>query len=173
MGKRSVSEANQRIAASRVLEVSCDPTRLTSAIQGLIDRWNSAADAAFESSLASKSRFQRWVSSGDVPSGRHYFLLERPEHLWVTFGVRAARVAERGFNPNDRGWLSAIAPGPHEASGTMQITVTLAKWSVNDARLIWNGERYVQLLDGLVAGLDGRYISAPVDEEDLHFIRYA
>ena len=77
----------------------------------------------------------------------------------MTFGMRAARVAERGFNPNDRGWLAVITPGDHGTHGTMRITVTLAKWSVNDARLIWNGNRYVQLLDGLVAGLGGRYVS--------------
>jgi hypothetical protein len=173
MGKRSISEANQRVAASRVLEVSCERGRLAEAIQVLLDRWNTAADAAFAASLEAKSSFQRRISSGRTPNSRHYFLLQRGDHLWVTFGVPAARVAERGFNPNDRGWLAAVAPGDGGTDGALRIVVTLAKWSVNDSRLIWNGGRYVQLLDGLAAGLDGRYVSAPVDSDDRHFVSYA
>jgi hypothetical protein len=171
MGKRSIDEANQRVAATRVLEVSCEPGRFIAAVQELLDKWNSAADAAFDASLASKGGLQRWASSGSPPLTRHYFLLERPDHLWVTFGVTAARVAERGFNPNDRGWLAVITPKDHGTDGTMRILVTLARWSVNNQRQIWNGIRYVQMLDGLVVGLDGRYVSAPVDKNDHHFIR--
>jgi hypothetical protein len=170
MGKRSVNEANQRVATTRVLEVSCEPSRLGGAVQELFDKWNATADAAFEASLAAKGGFLRWASSGRPPFTRHYFLLERSDHFWVTFAMTATGVAERGFNPNNRGWLAVITPKDHGSDGTMRILVTLAKWSANDQRLIWNGTRYVQLLDGLVAGLNGRYVSAPVDENDKYFI---
>jgi hypothetical protein len=170
MSKRSINEANQRVAMSRVIEVSGESASLAEAIQALLDQWNSAADRAFAAGLAAKGGIQRWASSGAAPGSRHYFLLQRSDHLWVTFGVRALRVAERGFNPNDRGWLAVVTPEENGADRKIRIMVTLAKWSVNDRRLMWNGGRYIQLLDGLVAGLDGRYVSAPVDENDHHFI---
>lgn len=169
MSKRAIQQANQRVAATRVLEIPCAPADLAAAVQGLIDKWNSAADTAFETSLATHGRFHRWLNSSETPSERHYSMLKRPDHLWVTFGMSAARVAEHGFNPYSRGWIAVVVPGEYSA-GRMRVTVTLAKWSVNDERLIWNGGRYVQLLDGLVAGLGGRYVSAPVDENDHHFV---
>jgi hypothetical protein len=173
MGKRANSQANQRVAASRVLAVSCERVGFAAAVQELTDKWNTAVDEASVAALATKGRFQRWLAGDGISITRHYFLLERSGHLWVTFGVRAARVAERGFNPNDRGWLAVITPGDRDPDGTLRITVRLDKWSVNDRHLIWNGDRYVQLLDGLVAGLSGRYISDPVDESDHRFVSIA
>jgi hypothetical protein len=172
MVQRSLyKKANQRVAATRVLEVAGAQAGLPEAIQGLFDAWNSAADAEFEASLATKGRLMRWASSNSVPRSRHYFLLERPDHLMVTFGVTAGRVAERGFNPNDRGWVARVEPAGSSDGGATHIGVALVKWSVDDGGRIWNGDRYVQMLDGLVAGFDGRYVSDPVNEEDLHFVR--
>lgn len=173
MGKKSIEDANQRVATTRVIAVSCEPGHLAIAIQGLFDKWNAASDAAFEASLASKRGLQRWASSGNLPFTRHYFLLERSNSIWVTFGVTASRVAEKGFNPHDHGWLSVVVPDVCGPDGKLRIQVTLAKWSVNDSQWIWNGTRYVQMLDGLVAGLSGHYVSTPIDEADHHFINYA
>ena len=114
-----------------------------------------------------------WVNSGSVPSRRHYFLLSQPDWLMATYGVRAIRVAERGFNPQDRGWAARISLAKNTDDEATRIAVALAKWSIDSNGLIWNGQRYVQMLDGLVAGLDGRYISGPVDEEDHRFIKRA
>ena len=146
MSKRSIDEANQRVAATRVLEVSCEPGSLAAAVQGLLEKWNTRSDANFAAALAAKSSFQRWLRSSDLSTTRYYFLLERPDRLWVTFGTLATRVAARGFNPNDRGWLAVVRP-KDDSSGTdnkMRILVGLAKWSVDDRRLIWNGGAYVQ-----------------------------
>ncbi len=41
---------------------------------------------------------------------------------------------------------------------------------MNDSGFIWNGSRYIQLLDGLVA-MDGHYVSNPPDEQDFQFVR--
>lgn len=172
--RRSLNqEANQRVAAARVLEVGCMYDDLPVRVQDLFDSWNSAADAAFEASLATKGKFLRWASSGSPSLSRHYFLLAQPAYLIVTFGVRAVRVAERGFNPQDRGWLARITPEAGGDGRPVRISVTLSKWVVDDNGHIWNGGRYVQMLDGLVEGLNGRYISSPVDEEDHRFIGLA
>jgi hypothetical protein len=165
-------EANQRVAAVRKLEVCCGQASLPQAVQGQLDTWNSASDAAAEASLATRGRFMRSLG-GSMPVTRHYFLLEQPGHLMVTFAMRPQRMLERGFNPNNHGWLAHIVPLGDGDNGATRITIELKKWSVNDGSLIWNGNRYVQLLDGLVAGLNGRYISAPVDGEDQRFISQA
>jgi len=170
--KSLVREANQRVAAARELEVGCAHASLPLAVQGLLDTWNSASDAVAEASLATRGRFMRSLG-GSMPVTRHYFLLEQPGHLMVTFGMRPQRVLERGFNPNDRGWLAHVVPLGDGDDGAIRIVVGLKKWSVNDDGLIWNGSRYVQLLEGLVAGLNGRYVSAPVDEEDHRFVSRA
>jgi hypothetical protein len=164
-----VLEANRRVAQQRELEVSCTGTALGKAVQGLLDAWNKADDAAYEAKLATKGRFIRWIGSGGSTVSRHYFLLKRSDHLMVTFGTSASVVAERGLNPNSHGWVSLIRMLPTAEQRT-RISVELAKWSVNDKGFIWNGSRYVQMLDGIVAGLDGRYVSNPVADEDYHFI---
>lgn len=165
--------ANDRVAARRVLEVACPQAELSEVIQGLFDSWNSAADTEFETSLAAKGRLERWASSKSLPSSRHYFLLKRPDHLMVTFGVTAKFAAERGLNRLDHGWIARIAQAGDSDDGARRIGVSLVKWIVDDGGRIWNGGRYVQLLDGLVAGLNGRYASDPVRQEDCHFVSRA
>jgi hypothetical protein len=173
MVQRSIAKkANQRVAEGRILEVECGPAAVHEAVRGLLETWNNASDAAFEARLETKGRFGRWVSSNSSPRSRHYFSVERPGHLMVTFGVTATRVVERGFNPADRGWIARIEPAGSSPDGRALIKATLARWVTNDAGLIWNGDSYVQMLDGLVANLDGRYVSAPVAEEDHRFVRY-
>ncbi len=174
MIKRSVQEANQRVAARRILEVARQPAELAAAIQELLDKWNTAADAAFEASLATKGKFGRWAAANNgTPQKRHYFLLARSDQLWITYGIRATWVAERGFSAASQGWLAEIVPGKPGPGNAMSLAILLGKFSVNDKGYIWNGGRYVQLLDGLVAGLGGRYVSAPVDESDCRFVSYA
>jgi hypothetical protein len=170
--KSLVREANQRVAEARELEVVCGQASLSQAVQGQFDIWNRASDAAAEASLATRGRFMRSLG-GSMPVTRHYFLLEQPGHLMVTFAMRPQRMLERGFNPNNHGWLAHIVLLGHCDNGAIRIAIGLKKWSSNNDGLIWNGNRYVQLLDGLVAGLNGRYISAPVDGKDQCFIMNA
>ena len=164
---------NQRVVATRLLEVACPHAGLPEAFQGLFDSWNGAADAKFEESLATRGRLDRWASSNRSPKSRHYFLLEQPDHLMVTFGVAAKFVADRGLNRHDHGWVARVAPAGSSEDGATHIGVSLVKWIVDDGGRIWNGGRYVQLLDGLVAGLNGRYVSDPVKQEDCHFVSLA
>lgn len=172
--QRSVHKAgNQRVAAPRVLEVSCARPALPEAIQGLFDTWNSASDAEFEASLATKGRMLRWAANNTSPNTRHYFLLEQAGKFIATFGVRAAFVAERGLKNQGEGWIAQITPADGGGEGTTHINVVLLRWSVDDAGRIWNGGRYVQLLDGLIEGLHGRYVSEPVKQEDWHFVSRA
>lgn len=169
--KKSLThEANQRVAAARELEVASRPASLPRTVRGLFEKWNAAADAAFDASLETKGKFMRWVSSGSVPVTRHYFLLEQPKRLVVTFGTRAERVVEHGFNPTSHGWLARISPLGSRGGDRTRIEVALVKWSVNDDGLMWNGSAYVQLLDGLVTGLNGAFITVPVSEADHRFI---
>ena len=165
--------ANQRVAAPRMLEVKCANAGLADAVRELFATWNSAADAAFEASLAAKDRLARWASSGSSPNSRHYFILERPDHLMVTFGARAQFVADRNLTGYGQGWVARIEPTGTGKDDARRIEVTLLKWSVDDGGRIWNGYSYVQMLDGLVAGLDGRCISEPVDHEDCLFVSLA
>jgi hypothetical protein len=170
MQRSARKRANQSVAATRTLEVACARAELTSAIQGLFDSWNSKADAAYEASLEGRSRFGRWANSGQSPASRHFFLLERPGGLMVTFGMSASRVVERGFNPNNRGWVASVKPVDGGDDGFTRIGVSLAKWSTNEDAMMWNGSRYIEFVDGLVAGLNGRYVSAQVSDKDFRSI---
>jgi hypothetical protein len=165
--------ANQRVAATRTLEVARPQAELAAAIAELFATWNGAADAAFEASLATRGRMDRWASKNTSPNTRHYFVLERPDRLLVTFGVRAQWVAEHNLTRYGQGWIAQVVPSGSSDNGALRIDVTLLKWTIDDAGRIWNGESYVQLLEGLVAGLDGRYVSDPVNAEDCHFVRRA
>ena len=172
--QRSVHKAgNQRVAAPRVLEVSCTRQALTEALQRLFDAWNSASDAKFEASLATKGRMARWAANNSSPNMRHYFLLEQAGKFIATFGVRATFVAERGLAHQGNGWIAQITPVDGGGEGTTHISVVLLRWSTDDAGRIWNGSRYVQMLDGLVEGLHGRYVSEPVKQEDCRFVSLA
>ncbi len=175
LGQRSsYKEASQRVAATRVLAVACAPTSVAEAVQGLFDTWNSASDAAFEASLATQNRFMRWASKDTSPTKRHYFLLRQATHLMVTFGVSPKFAIEQGLNNKFiQGWLGRIATAGSGDDGATHIGISLLKWRLDDAGRIWNGGRYVQMLDGLVSGLGGRYISDPVNEEDCHFVSMA
>lgn len=169
--QRSVHKAgNQRVAAPRVLEVSCTRQALPETIQRLFDAWNSASDATFEAALPAMNRMLRWAAKNTSPNTRHYFLLEQSGKFIVTFGVRAAFVAERGLKNQGEGWIAQITPVDGGGEGTTHISVILLRWSTDDAGRIWNGGRYVQLLDGLVEGLNGRYVSEPVKQEDCRFV---
>ena len=162
------------MAATRVLEVACVQAGLSQVVQGLFDTWNLASDAEFEASLATKNRLMRWASKDTPPTRRHYLLLRQSNHLAVTFGMSPKFAIERGLNNSFiQGWLGRIAPVGSGDEGTTRIGVSLLKWRVDDAGRIWNGGRYVQMLDGLVSGLNGRYISDPVDEKDCHFVSLA
>lgn len=175
IGQRSShKEASQRVAATRVLAVACAPASLAEAVQGLFDTWNSASDAEFEASLLTKNRLMRWASKDESPTKRHYLMLRQSNHLAVTFGMTPKFAIERGLNNKFiQGWLGRIAPAGSGNDGATHIGVSLLKWRLDDAGRIWNGGRYVQMLDGLVAGLNGRYISDPVNEEDCHFVSMA
>lgn len=174
VGRSRRNGANQRVAATRILAVACEPSGIHDAVQELFATWNSAADAAYEESQTAKGKFARWVSSGRLPSSRHFSVLRRLNNLMVTYGVTATRVAEKGFNPADRGWLALIEPsGERDEDGRALIAVKLARWVVNDDGFIWNGDRYVQMMDGFVAGLDGRYVSDPVNPEDVNSVHLA
>jgi hypothetical protein len=166
-------KANQRVAASRVLEVSCALPALPEAIQRLFDAWNSASDNKFEASLSTKGRMSRWAANNSSPNTRHYFLLEQAGQLIATFGVRAAFVAERGLKNHGEGWIAQITPVGGGGEGTTHINVVLLRWSVDDGGRIWNGGRYVQMLDGLIEGLNGSYVSEPVSQEDCNFVSRA
>jgi hypothetical protein len=169
--KRSVKEANQRVAAARTLDVKLSHPTLTETLQALFERWNDAANEYAEASLEVKGRLDRWASSGRLPSSRHYFLLEQPDHLMITFGTTATKVAERGLNATSRGWVAWVTGGAPEGE-YRRIQVALVGWcSEKDSGLMWNGDRYEALLDGLVSELDGRYVTAPIDPVDLRFVR--
>jgi hypothetical protein len=170
--KSLTNAANQRVAAARELEVVCGQAGLPQKIKALIDAWNKKTDTAFEASLATRGRFQRWLGGG-MPVTRHYFMLEQPDHIIVTFAMQPERVLERGFNANNRGWLARIVPLNISDDGAVRISIGLVKWSANEGGMIWNGTRYIQLLDGVVTGLNGRYISARVSEEDHRFISHS
>lgn len=86
----------------------------------------------------------------------------------MTFGFRPQRMAEQGFNANDRGWAAYVVPS--DSGDSTKLAVTLKFWSVNQSGFIWNGGRYAQMLDGLVSELDGRYLSEPLRKEDYRFI---
>lgn len=165
-------EANQRVAAARVLEVRLGGQGLEPVIGSLIERWNQAADATFELRQSGKGRMAKWANNNVAGSTRHYSLIPQRCYLLVVYGISAQRVIDKPFNANNHAWLADINPLGVEASST-RISVSLRRWSVNDSGLIWNGASYVQMLDGLVEGLDGRYISQPVDPEDCHFVSYA
>jgi hypothetical protein len=166
-------DANQRVAANRVLEVTCPQDQLAETIQQLFDGWNSASDAEYEASLATMGRVTRWAASNRSPTTRHYFLLAQPGHLLVTFGTSAKWFAERGLSSASHAWAGRITPVSGGDGDRTHIDVVLMRWCVDDGGRIWNGARYVELLDGLVAGLNGRYVSAPVDKQDYHFVAMA
>jgi hypothetical protein len=161
--------ANQRVATARTLDVRCAGASLLEAIEKLIAGWNAAANDDHDAALAKMGRLARWANSDSYPGSRHFFAARGSNHLIMTFGVEAERVLQRGFNPNDHGWVAQIEELGLTSEFT-RIQVRLAKWAVNDAGLIWNGDRYVQMLDGLVHGLAGRYVSEAVDEADHRFI---
>lgn len=75
--ERSIRDkANQRVAATRTLEVACRLDQLSDTIQGLFDTWNGAADAEYQKSLATRGKFLRWLAT-DFPLGRHYHCSSR------------------------------------------------------------------------------------------------
>jgi hypothetical protein len=167
-------KANQRVAAARTLAVRCPRDAQTAAIRALFDKWNLAADETFEERLAgTKSKIMRKALSGRSPNTRHYFLLQQPGSFVVTFGFDAKLIAENRLRGLGEGWIAQIVPAGDGDDGEANVAVSLLKWQIDGAGHIWNGTRYIQLLDGLVAGLDGRYLSDPVDGKDHYFVSRA
>jgi hypothetical protein len=168
-------KANQRVAATRSLAVRCPRDAQPEAIRALFGKWNIAADEAFEETLeGTKSKIMRRALSSSSPNTRHYFLLEqKPGSFTVTFGFDAKLIAENRLRGLGEGWIAQIAPAGDGEEGETNIAVSLLKWRIDGAGHIWNGSRYIQLLDGLVGGLDGRYLSDPVDGKDHYFVSRA
>lgn len=167
--------ANQRVAAARVIEIAGAPEDFPAAVQALINRWNTDADAAFETAQTRRGKVGRWMASSDPAVRRHFDMKVMADNsIVLAYGVTVQRVLDGKYSKasfaTTHGWVAAITRPEPAGDGRSSITVSLRNWAVNDSGFIWNGSRYIQLLDGLVA-MDGHYVSNPPDEQDFQFVR--
>lgn len=167
--------ANQRVAAARVIQIAGAPEDFPAALQALINRWNTEADAAFEAAQAKRGKVGRWMLSSDPPARRHFDMKVMGDNsIVLAYGVTVQRVLDGKYSKasfaTTHGWVAAIMRPEPAGDGRSSITVSLRNWAVNDSGFIWNGSRYIQFLDGLVA-MGGQYVSNPPDEQDFKFVR--
>jgi hypothetical protein len=167
--------ANQRVAAARVIQIAGAPEDFPAALQALINQWNTEADAAFETAQAKRGKVGRWIASSDPAVRRHFDMKVMADNsIALGYGVTVQRVLDGKYSKasfaTTHGWVAAIMKPEPAGDGRSSITVSLRKWAVNDSGFIWNGSRYIQLLDGLIA-MDGHYVSNPPDEQDFQFVR--
>lgn len=167
--------ANQRVAAARVIQIAGGPQGFPGALQALINRWNTEADAAFETAQANRGKVGRWMFSSEPPIRRHFDMKVMADNsIVLAYGVTVQRVLDGKYSKasfaTTHGWVAAIMSPEPAGDGRTSITVSLRNWAVNDSGFIWNGSRYIQFLDSLVA-MDGHYVSNPPDEQDFQFIR--
>ena len=150
-----MKEGNQRVAQARTLEVRFGAVPIQQALEQLFARWNAAADVQFAASQATGGCLAKWANSGQLASARHYTLCLEPTTCW---SCSACQCSESSTADST---LTTTAGSRRSMSVRLRsrnlISVCLTNWGADDNGVMWNGGRYVAMLDGFVDELAGRY----------------